>query len=334
MLSYVGSINMGILSPLSLTVSAALTAQIVTDLAGLVALTASLTITPPSFALSITALTALEASLTAAIGLGLPSVDFQATVMLEAIVTLTAELILPLSFRALLEAEAGIFVYGYNGTGRDFGAATTAGISRWPDGTAGDVASNALIVATVSPPVWTNVEAFLGILPPSLPRGLTYVAEANLALVCPLCIGACGPIIADLEARLAGAIALSASLAVTLPTFATSLVSVFELLVTLLEAIAIGLPGVVFQLEAIARAIVAVEAKIALLAELTVSLGGGGAYVYTYSGPGAGLGTALTASLAGGWPDGASAGLPANAAILGTVEPTTWTTMSLFFGGA
>lgn len=334
-LSYVGSINLGVLSPLSLSVAGALTASLQADIQLLVDLIVSMGITPPTIAASITVAIDLIANLTLAVNVGLPYVDVQVTLLLSLIAELTAELALCLPFSLLLAANAtaGIFSYAYNGTGAAFGAATTLALGSWPDGASGSVASNALIIATVSPSVWADVEAFFSIIPPSLPSGLTYFSNANLNLLCGLAVESTGNVIADLNARLNGALALSASLTLHPPTLSGSLDAVIALLASLEAALELGLPGVSFQLEAVAKAKAALEAQLSLLFEFTASMSGGGAYVYTYSGPGNGLGAALTSELATSWPGGAGSDLPANALVLGTTSGATWTAMSSFFGG-
>ncbi len=336
-LAYIGSINLGILSPMSLGVSAALTASLQADLQILLDLVLNIGIVPPTILLSIDVIIGLFANINLALTISPPLIyiDLQIGIMLDLILELSLELALCIPFEILLDlkAEAGIFAYGYNGTGADFGAAASSALATWPDGTPSSATSNALILATVQPSVWADIEAFFDIIPPSLPPGLNYIASVNLGLACGLAVKSTGALIADLKARLKGALALTVQLNITLPTIAVSLAAVITLLAALEAALEIGLPGIAFQLEAIAAATLALEAKLALLLKFTLAMSGGGAYVYTYSGPGAGLGPALTGELASGWPGGALPGLPANALVLGTTSGITWSAMTAFFGG-
>ncbi len=331
MLTYAGAINLGVLSPLTLTVVGTLAAEVAADVTALTSLAVSVGITPPTIAASIDVVVNLVAGLALAIEFPPASVyvDFQATIMLGVIAELELTLALPLSLNALLGGDGGIFAYGYEGSGADFGA-TVSG--EWPDNTPSTAESNALIVATVTPSVWTDVGTFFGVLPPSLPPGLTYLASVNIGLLCPLVVSATGPIIADLQARLAGAIALAARLAIQLPTILTSVAGVAALLLSLEAALTAGLPGLAFQFQAIASALASLEAKLSLLALLTLSMSGGGAYVYTYAGAGADLGPALTSELATQWPDGTPSSGPANALLMGVTSPVVWGTVSTFFG--
>lgn len=336
-LNYVGSINLGLLSPLSLSVSGSLIVSLRADLQVLLDLVLAINVVPPTIALQIEFLIQFAANLTIALEITppLPYIDLQLGLMVDVILSLTLELSLMLPFSLALDlgAEAGLFVYAYNGTGANFGAAVTAAIPAWPNGKPLTAPSNAMIVATVSPTVWMDVESFFDIITPNLPAGLTYVANANLGLMCGLAVKSTGPLIAELKARLKGAIALSASLNITIPTVALSLVACLELLAALEAALEIGLPDFTFQLRAIAKATAALEARLALLLKFSLSMSGGGAYVYTYDGPGSGLGPSLTSALASGWPGGARPTLPANALVVGTVTPEAWTGLQAFFGG-
>lgn len=322
---------------MSLGVSAALTASLTVDLQILIDLAINIGIIPPTLAFSLDVVIGLFANLNIGLTCTPPIIylDVQIGLTASLIIELGIELALCLPFEILLDlnANAGIFAYAYNGTGASFGAATTAAITPWPDGTAGNVDSNALIIAAVQPSVWSDIETFFDIIPPSLPEGLTYLASLNLGLLCGLAVKSTGPLIADLHARLRGALALAVSVSLQLPTIAFQLSAVIQLLAALEAALELGLPGITFQLEAIAKATLALEAKLALLLKFTLSMSGGGAYIYTYSGPGSGLGPALTTELATSWPGGAEATLPANALVLGTTSGITWTAMSAFFGG-
>lgn len=337
-LAYVGSINLGILSPMSLSAGAVCTASIAPDIAALVSLAASVTVVPPVIALSLANTISAAAQFAASLTASPPVVyiDLQLGVMADVIIQLTAELAILNPFAALLSltAEAGIFVYAYNGTGRDFGAAVGNAISpTWPNGTPGSAHANALIIATVTPSVWDDVASFFDIIPPNLPPGLSYLANVNIGLLCGLCVRATGPIIATIRARLAGAIKLALQLSIQIPTVVGSIALLASLVLSLEAALTARLPGLTFQLQAIAKALAALNAKLSLLVRLTAVLSGGGAYVYTYDGIGSGLGPALTTELATSWPGGASSLLPANALALGTVSGAQWTLMQTFFGG-
>lgn len=334
----VGTVNLGVLSPLSLTVAASLTASLNADIQVLVDLIADFGITPPSFALMLSVLGEIQAGFAASLTITppIPYIDLQIGLMANVIVELTIELVPMIPFTVLLDvgAEAGIYAYGYNGTGADFGGAVGSALSSgWPDGTFAAADSNALILATVTPSVWTDVLAFFDVVPPNLPPGLTFLAQMNLGILCGLAVKSTIGFIAELRARLNGAIALSAHLSIHLPSIAGSIQIIIALLLTLEAAVEVGLPGVTFQLEAIADALADLTAKLELLLKFTLSMSGGGIFVYTWSGPGNELGPALTSELSSGWPGGALPTAPANALVLGTTTPAAWGTITTFFGG-
>lgn len=335
-LDYVGSIPLGVLSPLCFSVAGSLTASLTADLVALAGLVVNMGITPPTLELSIVGLIELAVSLGVEITARGPGIgfDFQALALIDAILDLTLQLAIPFSLQAVLNAGAQLFAYGYSGTGAAFGGIVGSALaSGWPDGTGPGDNVNAMIIATVTPSVWTDIQTFFDIIPPTLSPGLTYIAQTNLSLVSNILINSTEGTIASLTAQLEGAIALSARLVVQLPNFATSLVSVILLTAALTAALTIGLPGATFQIEAILKASAAIQAKIDLLLKLTTALSGGGAYVYKYAGPGNGLGPALTSELAGGWRDGASAAAPTNAFMMGFTSPSAFDTARQMYGG-
>ncbi len=331
-LNYIGELNLGAITPLSVAAGASLTASLSADVTALLALSVNLGLTPPSITLSIAALVELIASFNIAITASLPTIDFQASACAVAIASLTASLADPLAFQVSL-GGAGIFLYAYDGITSGFGPSMTGALGRqWPDGTANNAASNAIILGTVSGAAWDDMRVFFGAVPDALSTGVTYLGGFNIGTLCPLCVTASFSVIADLEARLQGLVALALSLSITPPSIAGSLSIAVALKAALTAALHVQLPGVSFQIAAILKVVAKLNADLALLATLALSLGGSAAvFAYTYSGTGAALGPALTASLATGWPDGSIG--HANALVLGTVTPAVWATMSFFFGG-
>jgi hypothetical protein len=105
-------------------------------------------------------------------------------------------------------------------------------------------------------------------------------------------------------------------------------------LAQLQAGVTLGLPSVSYDLSACATLSASLSASLAVLTTLQGLFGTGGVFAYTYSGTGAGLGPALTTELATQWRDGTPSSASANAIILGTVSPATWTAMTAFFGGA
>lgn len=333
-LTFIAEVNLGVLMPSTLSVITSIVAELTTEVTGLVGLSANMVATPPSFALSITGITSLVASITAAISEGVVSVDCQLSAVGAAQVAIAAQLAPWLALQSLLGGDAGIFSFAYAGTGAAFGGAVTEAIgTAWPDGTSSAASSNALVLGVVAPSAWTAMQSVFAI-PPVLQPGLTYIGNMNIGVLCPIVQTSIFGPIAALQARLSGLAALSAKLTISPPDFLTSLALAADLLVVLANAISIGLPGPAFQISAIAKAVSAITARVSFLTALLSALAVGGVFVYTYAGPGSGLGPALTTELAGGWRDGTAPTAPSNALVLGTVSSSVWTTMLTFFGGA
>ncbi len=162
---------------------------------------------------------------------------------------------------------------------------------------------------------------------------LTLVGEVSIGALCPLVVGATADVFAELQAKLAGLVQLSATLTVTPPTLAANLQAAIALVAALTLAIEAGLPGIDFQITAVAALIASVEANLVLLLQLQEVLGAE-LYVYTYSGTAVGFGPAVTNALIGGWPDGSSPASPAAAIVLVATTPAARVGMTAFFGGA
>jgi hypothetical protein len=330
-LTYVGEISLGVLTPVSLTCAGSLAGSLSADLALLADLVVGIGIYPPDLTANVTALVSLALSLTAGISIGLtpPSINF----ILDDMASLEASLVAPLAFSLLLGGGAGIYSYAYSGTGKDFGPAVTEQLaSGWPDGTLPSANVNAIVLATVTPSVWTTVLGFFGSVPPLLPAGVTLLGQYNIGTLCPVCVDATAGIIANLNARLAGMLAISISPPSVLLT--DQLATALALKSAIVAALALHLPGASFSAAAAAALVAKVNAQLSALLAFQALLTGAGVMVFSYSGPGSGLGPALTSTVGGGWPDGSPFSVDANALMLGVTSSPIWATVSAFFGGA
>lgn len=164
---------------------------------------------------------------------------------------------------------------------------------------------------------------------------LTYKGSVSIGGLCPAVVAAQAAVLANLNARIAGLIALQARLSLQPPSFALGLDAAAALKAGIEAAITGGVvfPGVDVQIAALAALVATLEAQIALLIPGAI-LGAGGVYVWEFDGTGPELGPLLTNALATQWPDGASPLLPANAIVLATTIGATWAAMKTFFGGA
>lgn len=163
---------------------------------------------------------------------------------------------------------------------------------------------------------------------------IAYKGSLSIGDLCPLVVSAHAATFAELNAKLAGLLELQAKLTITPPSIAGSITIVANLLAGLQAAVTLGLPGVDFQLAAVAAAMVSINASLSILLSLQVTFGAAGVFVYSYEGAVGAFGGELNAALAAGFPGAGGPLQGCNALVLGTVTPATWTAMAAFFGGA
>lgn len=164
-----------------------------------------------------------------------------------------------------------------------------------------------------------------------------YVGEASLTGIAPLVANATLPAFSNLNSQLTAALALQASLSITPPTLAATIVATEKVLVNLQAAASAGLPNVSFNLSAVGGLIALLNVQIAYLRALQLVLSAGNVFLWTYDGAGNGFGPAFTSALATNWPSGSNptGGPPSTASgffvTLGTLSPASWT--ALYAGG-
>jgi len=114
--------------------------------------------------------------------------------------------------------------------------------------------------------------------------------------------------VAELSAKIAGALALQAQITLTPPTLATQITSVAALLASLEAQLAIsislGLPEVSVDLTVMLAVLAELQASLAALAALTVTLGTAGVYVIVHNGDAATHGSEVQAIVDGIAPPG------------------------------
>lgn len=159
---------------------------------------------------------------------------------------------------------------------------------------------------------------------------VAYLGSLTVGEVFPAFAGMYAGILADLEAKLAGAASLAASLALHPPTLVANLALAGELVAALTAAIAVGDPGVDIQIAAVAAYIESLNVSIAALAGFEAAMGSAGVHAYTYDGTAAAFGDELAAQVGGGFPGGVASD-HCNALILATTIPATWAAMGEIF---
>ena len=168
---------------------------------------------------------------------------------------------------------------------------------------------------------------------------LVYQGELDLLGISPLVVNCTLPAFANLNTQLAGAVAIQASLSVTPPTLAATIVATEAVLANLQASASAGLPNVSFNLSATASLIATLQANIALLSVLQGVLSAGNFFAWTYSGTGAAFGGTLTSALATTWPDSTPSSATGQAVVLATLNPASWTALvgggpgAAFLGG-
>lgn len=118
----------------------------------------------------------------------------------------------------------------------------------------------------------------------------------------------------EVNAKIAGLVALQASLTLTPPSLAGNLQVALDLVASLQASLSLGLPGLDFQLTAVAALLAelnvflgALLAKLDLALSLQATLGTPGIFAYQYIGPVGTAGNELQVRLAGGLPGGSPA---------------------------
>lgn len=335
-LSYVGSLTLSALAPSVYLSIGEVAISLNAALQGNLALNASLSASPPTLATVLAASANFSAELAAAASAipPVPNVSFSLSDCATLTANLNASLGLLVTLEGLLAASIGCYAFGYTGVANALGAAVTTELAtQWPDGSPSSGASNAMLFGAVSSIAQTQLAAFLGGVP--LTGGLAYGGKVGLGIISPVTLNTISQGNTGIQAQLAATAALQASLSVTPPSFA-AMISAQAKFYANLQAQA-SLPSVQFALSATANAAASLSAKFGALCQLGAALErfDATAFVYTYSGAGNALGSAITSALRTTWGDGVTPTSGAcSAALLGSIDSTTWTTLQAFFGGA
>lgn len=141
--------------------------------------------------------------------------------------------------------------------------------------------------------------------------GLIYTGSLTIGQCVPTLLQASVTLkvpLLKLQAKLAAALALKARLTLQPPTLATNLQVAIDLVASLQASIALGLPGIEFQLAAVAQLIAQIQLEIGELSfalELDALLGAAGIHAYAYTGGRADqFGPEFAAATSQGFPGG------------------------------
>ena len=342
-LAYVGALPLPLLCPQLQLCIGLPSIQFSADLSGALALNASLTISPPTAALYLSALIETELLLGLTIApIPLPAVNFTASVSanLEVSFSLSLSLLLNfelgLSLSGFLTASIGAYAFTYEGTGSGLGATLTTELaSTWPGGAPTSGACNAIILGAVTPGAQASLAQFLD----GLTFGPGLVVQATLSAVAdmtPLCAKAEAQAEAAISAKLSAQAAITASLgaqvSIALPTVTLEALGKFQ--ASLVADLALAPPAIGVAVSATASLAANIQASAGFMAQLGAAMSWSKFFCYTYSGTGAGLGAAVTTALASTWGDGTTpTSSDCACVVLATTDAFSASVLAAFFGG-
>ena len=349
-LVYVGSLPVPLLCPTLQLCIGLPCIDVNASLSGSLALNASLTISPPTAALYLSA--DVEASILLGLSITnvppLPTVQFDASVSaaIEASLDLSLSLLadfgfgLGLSLSGLLSVHVGIYAFTYEGPGDALGAALTSALATsWPDGSPSSVPCSAVILGAAS-------AIAQGILPELL-DGLTWAPGlagetlASLGAGMALCAKAETQAQATIQAKAAvqakvtAHLAARASAGITIPTPAITLVALAKYRAALTAQLSLAPPKVSAAISATANLAASLQASAGFMASFGALLRfDGGMFAYSYSGSGATLGAALTTALASTWGDGHTPSAdPCTVVVLAATDSFSAAVLGAMFAG-
>lgn len=317
MLRPLGVISVAALLAPTFSIYASIIASLGIELAGLLSISLSIGITPPTLALSLQVALALIVALTAVLDLGIVSFDLSISFSAQFVILLAIAAALRLALST--GGVAGIEALTYRGT--NLGGDLTGALD------------SSQVTAFVLGATSTAASAALGTLFDGLsfPAGLQDLGELTLSAMLSAQFDLLGGLYNEFNARANAMAKASISISLQPPTVAAALILVGKLVARLRVAIAIGMPSVSVKLAASLQARIALIGSLVAQINAALSIATDGFDVFSYTGVGAGLGPALATELAGGWPDGAPANADASAVILVATTPAASVAISTLF---
>lgn len=130
------------------------------------------------------------------------------------------------------------------------------------------------------------------------------VGQVSIGQCIPTTAALVASALADINAKLSGAIALQAAITITPPTIGASIQAALDLVASLQATLALDLPGVNVDLTVMLSVIAELNASIAALLALSVTLGTAGVYVFTHNGDARSYGPEMQAQVSAVAPAG------------------------------
>ncbi len=163
---------------------------------------------------------------------------------------------------------------------------------------------------------------------------LTYVGAISLPVLVPSVYASIGAVGVSLSAAFQGNLSVHASFSASPPSLPGILAGLVAFEVSLVEAIALSLPNISFDVALAATLVADLNLAFDLLVVLEGLLSAAiGIYAYSYTGLGNTMGAALTAALASTWPDGAPTNTATHAFIFGAVPAGSIAALGQFLDG-
>jgi hypothetical protein len=154
------------------------------------------------------------------------------------------------------------------------------------------------------------------------------LGERTVGEFVPAALSVNATLLADIQAKLAGAIALQARLVITPPSLLASIAAAESLLLNLKAALALGLPSASLDLTAMLKVIAALDLQVQEALSFNIAFGTGGVMGLAYTGTVGAMGAELGATVETLFP-------PTNdavALVLIASDPATKIAMNLVFG--
>lgn len=161
-LTYIGSVSIGVVFPVGLTLAAGALTELNGKLTGLLNVQAALTIQPPTLSATASAAVKILAEVQASIALGLPGATLQLSALASIIAALEAQIAFYVSIQADLTGAA-VHAYSFDGRASAFGPAFSAATAGgFPGGLPTDPVLG-LVIAATTPEARAALSATCGI---------------------------------------------------------------------------------------------------------------------------------------------------------------------------
>jgi hypothetical protein len=155
---------------------------------------------------------------------------------------------------------------------------------------------------------------------------IQYLGSYTVGGLFPTMVTFMAGVIPRLRGQLAGAMRISGTLQVTLPSIDARIAATARLAAQL----ALTPPGVKFNAAANAQLIALLQAQLAIIADLNAAFGNAGVDALLYDGTAGAMGQEITQATGGGLPGGLASD-HVNAFVLATRYPSTFTAMGKVF---